>query len=548
MHCAPRPRVGSARDRRGDATHARRLREDEVTPKKERDPADAASPSAPSPPLPPPPPSRRGLLAVALGLLLAGFAVALYAVLVRPDYVVLVRMDELEEGWFRARLEEFAKKRRVRLTTRSYADAAQLERVLRAETLERKSRILLLQSPHAMLSALAEEDLVRPLEDVRNPRSVRVLLGAMAEVAAGPGNARGRAHYVPATISTPLLFHSRRQVADAVNHWGDDRGRIDQALRAHNGGGLPTGYRLEPDPEDWDTYDIAVLAAYWATRPHEGLTVPRVAHAAGGEAAAQDLATRAYSHGARAEEMLELDGVALRDALIWESVFFERGWYHPSMATERWTPREILNAAAQGQVFLGWLDSADLFRLHGTGAQGLEGFLREPADLAVSRVPRGVSLELERGQVARAGDPHAAVAGTWWAIPRSAPDAALAYDLLEHVSGREFQLAWAQTFGRLPARRDLLSQIDVVFEADWQFAIARAAKKQALDYGRALPQAARWRRSEEALVTGWREACVERRLTEPLAIAGVFRRALSAAGTAAAAPAPGPAAVDSGGR
>lgn len=514
-----------------------------MTPTKERGTADAA-------PSLPPPPSRRGLLFVALGLLLAGFAVALYAILVRPDYVVLVRMDDLEEGWFRTQVADFAEKRRVRLTTRSYVDAAELERVLRAETLERKSRILLAQVPHSMLSPLAEEDLVRPLEEVRNPRSVRLLLAGMAEDAVGPGTARGRAHYVPATISTPLLFHSRRQVADAVNHWADDRERIEQALRAYNGGGLPNGYRLEPDPEDWDTYDVAVLAAYWAARPYEGLTVPRVAHAAGGEAAAQDLATRAYSHGARSEELLELDGVALRDALAWESVFVERGWYHPSMAGERWQPREILTAAAQGQLFLGWLDSADLFRLHGTGAQGLEGFLREPADLGVSRVPRGASLDLERGSVARAGDPHAAISGTWWAIPRSAPDAALAYEMLEHVSGREFQMAWARTFGRLPARRELLTEIDLVFEPDWQFAIARAAKKQAIDFGRALPRAARWRRSEAALVAGWLEACVERRLTEPRAIATVLGRARTAGGGTAAAPPPGapPPPADSGGR
>ncbi len=495
-----------------------------MTPKPDHSPApDASGPDA-GPPAPPRRPAR-GFLFVALGLLLAGLAVALYAVVYRPDYVILVRMDEIEEGWFRTQVADFARKRHIRLTTRTYRDGDELERLLRAAALERKSRILVAMVPQEMLTPLAEEDLIQPLDGLEDRLPLRALLATMAPPASAPATARGRPHYVPATIATPLLFYSRKQVADAVAHWSEERGVIDAALQKENGLGLPTAYRLEDDPGDWDTYDIAVMAAYWAVRPYEGLTVPRVAHAAVGAAAGQDLASRAYSHGAHSEELLELDGTALRDALAWESVFLREGWYHPSMTKENWRPRDLLGAAAQGQLFLGWLDSADLFRLHGTGATGLEGFLREPADLGVARVPRGVSLDLTRGYVARSGDPRAAVSGAWWGIPRSAPDPALGFDLVRQLSEREFQTAWARTFGRMPARRDLLAEIDLVFEPPWQFAIARAAKRQALDLGRALPNAARWRRSEAALVAAWREGCVEQHLTGALDLAMVLRRA-----------------------
>ena len=72
----------------------------------------------------PAPPSRRGLLLVAMALLLAGLAVALIAILYRPDYVVLVPFDEPEERWFRTRIADFAEKRHVRLSTRAYKDEA----------------------------------------------------------------------------------------------------------------------------------------------------------------------------------------------------------------------------------------------------------------------------------------------------------------------------------------------------------------------------------------------------------------------------------------
>ncbi|MEO6461775.1 MAG: extracellular solute-binding protein [Candidatus Eisenbacteria bacterium] len=504
-----------------------------MTPKTDRSPAAGASDPEAAPPTPPGRPSR-GFLLIALGLLIAGLGVAVYTVVYRPDYVMLVHMDELEEGWFRTQIADFARKRHIRLTTRAYRDGDELERLLRAASLERKSRVLVAMVPQSMLTSLAEEDLVQPLDGLETRVRIRAFLAAMTPQASGHAMARGRPHYVPATIATPLLFYSKRHVADAIAHWSEARARIDGALQKENGVGLPAGYRLEDDPADWDTYDIAVLAAFWASRPHDGMTVPRVAHAAVGDAALQDLASRACAHGARSEELLELDGVALRDALAWESVFLREGWYHPSMTKEQWQPRNLLSAAAQGQLFLGWLDSSDLFRLHGTGAQGLEGFLREPTDLGVSRVPRGVSLDLERGTVARAGDSHAALTGTWWGIPRAAPDADLAFELVKHLSEREFQVAWARTFGRMPARRDLLAEIDILFEPPWQFAIARAAKKQALDFGRVLPHAARWRRNSAALVTAWRQGCVERHLTGALDLAMVLRRAMPGTGVAGA--------------
>src|SRR5688572_17516527 len=183
-----------------------------MTPKPDRagDRGAAAPPDAPA--VPPKPP--RALLWVALGLLVAGFAVALYAFLYRPDYVVLVRFDDLEEGWFRTQIADFAEKRHVHLTTRSYRDGAELERLLRAEALERKSRVLAALVPQSMLSLLAEEDLVVPLDEVRGKNPLRAFLGRMAAEATAPASARGRAHYVPATISTPLLFYSKRQLAD----------------------------------------------------------------------------------------------------------------------------------------------------------------------------------------------------------------------------------------------------------------------------------------------------------------------------------------------
>jgi len=322
-----------------------------------------------------------------------------------------------------------------------------------------------------------------------------------------------------------------------VAGWEADRARIDAGLRAAGGSGLPTKYRLEPDPDDWDTFDLAVLAAFWADRADDGLAGPRVAHAAVGDAATLDLATRAFSQGAGTAELLDLDGVELRDALAWESVFFAAGWYHPAMTKEDWEQEQLLSAAAQGQVYLGWLDMPHLFRLHGTGAPGLEGFLKDPADLGVARVPRGVSLDLAGTLPARGGDSRAALTGTWWTIPRTTPDPRLAADLVLMLTAREFATDWARAFGHLPARRDLLAEIDLVFEADWQFTIARIAKKQALDRSRPQPATLRWRNNGRALVAVWRRMCAGEHVTDPLALGIALAKEAGAAAAGRAAPA-----------
>jgi len=494
-----------------------------VTPKQDR----STKPNATTPP------ARRGLLLVAMGLLLAGFAVALTAILYRPEYVVLVPFDDAEEGWFRTRIADFAEKRHVHLTTRAYKDEDELERMLNAEALERKRRVLVALVPRASLATLGEEELALPLDDVRGTARARALVDAMAPHALAPAVARGSAVlFVPATISTPLLCFSRARVAEAVAGWEADRPRIEAALRAVGGTGLPEKYRLEENPEGWDTFDLAVLAAYWAGRPYDGSTEPRIAHSATGDAAIVDLAARAFAQGVTAADMLDLDAIELRDALVWESAFFAAGWYHPAMTKENWQPRDLQSAAARGQIFLGWLDMPHLFRLHGTGAPGLAGALRDPADLGVSRVPRGVSLDLDRGRPARGGDPYAALTGLWWMVPRNSPDAPLGFDLVAMLAEREFQADWARAFGRLPTRQDLLAEIDLLFETDWQFKIARTAKRQALDLGRGQPGSTRWRRNGRALVAAWREACVARKTTSPLDI-GVTLERHAAGGVAA---------------
>src|SRR5436190_2118344 len=83
-------------------------------------PAAAPTPAGPS----------RALLGVALVFLLAGLGLTLYAVVHRPDYVVLVGLDKAEVRWLQPRMDKFAEAHHVRIALRPWADRAELLRLL----------------------------------------------------------------------------------------------------------------------------------------------------------------------------------------------------------------------------------------------------------------------------------------------------------------------------------------------------------------------------------------------------------------------------------
>jgi ABC-type glycerol-3-phosphate transport system substrate-binding protein len=482
-----------------------------VTPRKqEGGPAPAGASDAKATPAPP---SRRVLLAVALALLAAGFTIAMIALFRRPGYVVLVRMDVTEESWFRTHIEEFAQQHRVRLTTQAYRTTDELERLLAAEHLARKPRIVLVQTPQDMLSPLVEGGIMRPLTDVVGAQRLDRTFAQFVPEAVTPAHLNSKPYYFPGTLTAPLLFYSRARVAEAAEHWESVRDRVDGWLKQANGHGLPAGYSFEANPNEWDSYDLAVAAAYWASKPFDGFQTPRVAHRARREpGTAMDLAGMVYRMGGVNENLLALDGPPLWDAFAWESFLLEHGLYHPAMIRESWDAGDLHTAIAQGQLFLCLLDQPDLFLLHGTGASGSDGLLRNAADMGVSRVPRGASLEQTRGTPSRAGNPYSVRSGTWWGIPVSSPDAPLGLNLAEHVTSVSFQTEASRAFGHFPTRRQLAQSLDELFREDWMYDVARISRRQIFDLGRALPLSPRWRKLQAVLVASWYDVCVSRKL------------------------------------
>jgi len=480
------------------------------------DPTPYATPGATpgGAPAAPPPPSRF-LLGLALLFFIGGAALTLYAVLHRPDYVVLVAMDKAEVRWFQARMQKFGDDHHARIAVQAWSDRAELARLLARDRAQRHPRILLADVPFDRVVALADSGAILQLAHVKPLGKIDALLSTYLPFALAPARVAGRLYVVPSRLRTECLYYSKAHVADAYAHWQDARPQIEEWLKAANGRGLPSDFTFDANPALWDSYDVFVAAAYWATRPDRaGMKVARVAHVvAPEEALALDLASRADVMDAGNAELLDVDGERLGDALAWESMFFAHGLYHPAMLKERWTASAVLDAVAQGQVWMATLEPRDLLRLR--GLPGQDPYVKDASDIGVALFPRGESLLLMRNDPARRGDPRAARTGYGWGVPASCPDPALAAQLLGDLTSEETTADLAQSLGWLPPRNGVEGDLDVLFRDKRSYEIALVGAHQLVAYGRSLPESPRWAEAQGALARLWEKTCVREQKTAP---------------------------------
>jgi ABC-type glycerol-3-phosphate transport system substrate-binding protein len=446
---------------------------------------------------------------------------------------VLVGLDRIELRWFQARMERFGEDHRARIAVRAWSDRADLLRLLARDRATGHPRILLADVPFDRMMTLVDSSAILPLAGALGTGRAADLLAPFEPAALAPGKFGGRAYFMPSRLSTLCLYYSKAHVADACAHWQAMRPQIERWLSDANGAGLPNEYVLEADPELWDSYDVFVAAAYWASLDVSGMKVARVAHViAPEEALALDLASRTDALGGGNTELLDANGDRLADALAWEAMFFRHGLYHPAMMKERWTAFDVEGAVAQGQVWMALLEPRDILRLR--GLPGQDGFVKDAADLGVASNPRGASLLAMQHYPAHTGDSWAARTGYGWGVPAACPDPKFAGALLQFLAGDETTADAATTLGWLPPRRGIRDEVETLYRDRKSQDIARVAAQQLFERGRALPESPRWAEAQPALVRLWEQAAVRDQLTTPRALVEAMRQA---AGPPAAPPA-----------
>jgi len=397
----------------------------------------------------------------------------------QPGFSVLIRMMDIQDRWFRRHIvAPFAQSHHTKITVMTFDKFWDLEVMLQLDAASKQPSIGVVKVPLEMTRPLASR--MRAYDDMMDEKALRVLKEAFDPKALALGTINGKLIYLPRKLETRMMVYLKSRVSEAVAGWGAFKTDINEALRADNGYGLPAGYRLEADPNQWDFYDLFVVAYTWAHTPYFGIKMPRMAHRGkkyGGTVVG--LTDRIYQLGGTAADVLKVAVTPVVDMFVWESVFKKNGLYHPGMWQDPWSGGGIWNAMKDGKVFLAMMHQIDTFYIHGGTHPAMQGYLVDPDDLGVAVMPRGVSFALdENGRPVRTGGRRAGTSGWFWAIPKTAPKPGLCVEFARWITNHENHLAECRTFGMMPVRGDILVDLKAAFPKGWMADVFAVSVRQ----------------------------------------------------------------------
>ena len=422
---------------------------------------------------------------------------------------ILIRMMDMQDSWFREQLiPAFEEEYNCEITVVTFDQYPDIGVMLDLEKKSGRHTIGVIKTPLEEVYPLVAKEFMMPLTDLANAED----LAEYVDIGVEAGQVDGVQYYIPRKLEANTLFYLPSKVADALSNWEPMHDDINTMFENFNGFGLPAGFTLEEDPNEWDWYDLAVVSYYWAhTQGEDGLTMPRMAHRGkdyGGTLS--ELLTKIYQMGGNADDVLAMDTDPVIDMFEWEAFYVHNDLYNPSMWEESWSGGGIWKGFAAGTVYAAFMHQIDAFFLHGGTTPDMAGYLIDPADMATAVMPKGVSLELDaEGKSLREGGHNSNFSGWWWGIPATTPDAQLSYDLIRFITSYEWHSKETSIFGMMPVRNDIYTNLAGSFPEEWMQNVFNTALAQ-YDAGVVgAPQVPAWSDIGQNYRNAWFDVCTD---------------------------------------
>ena len=418
---------------------------------------------------------------------------------------VLIREMDTQDKYFRENIiKPFEKEHGVKINVVSFDAYSDIDSMIKLEMSTGKKTIGLFETPSSEASILLGKKMVYPLEEVVNKDQLQKDLSEYVESSLKVGSVDGKNYFIPRKMELNTMVYLKSKVSDAIKNWSKYKNEINDMVKKENGYGLPDGYTLNNDPNEWDSYDVAVASYYWKNTDYNGLKSPRTAHRGKNyESSVDDLMTGIYGYNGTAQDMLTMNTAPVKDYYKWESFMASNKLYNSSMWEQEWSGGSIWKAFSNEQVFLAlYMSQMDEFNIHGGSNPEMTGYLNNPSDMGVAMVPAGVSLEMKDGKPARVGN-HVSGNFEWvWGIPKTSPDAKLSYELVRWITSKEVQKQECQIFGIAPIRKDVLNDIKS-FKEPWMGEIFEAANKQGQQKNLEIPNVPEWYQAGQVYLDMW---------------------------------------------
>jgi maltose-binding protein MalE len=377
---------------------------------------------------------------------------------------VLISMLPTQAEFFETEvLKPFEKKEKIKIEAERYSNVDSLT----FELQKHQRQVCVVKVPFDKASSLVDQGLVRPLEDFLTADELKgfndtYLLGSL-------GRIDGKQYYMPRKFETRIVVYLKSRVAEAVLSFSFDSAAVSAALKKYNGFGLPTGYTLEENPEAWDFYDVFTAGWIWANTAYDGKKAGRIGHRGRKySGTALRVIDRAFSLGADSAQIVNMNGQAVTDAFYWEAIYAASGCYSVRMMKEQWSGAGVWEGFKDGDVFFSFMTQLDCFMIHGTGRDGIDGFISNPDDLGYAIMPAGCSFELNSAGVPAYEGSHAiSTGGWWWGIPADFPEPRAGYNIICAITNTTNQVQESNRFGMVPVRKDILSDMSMLFGGGW---------------------------------------------------------------------------------
>ncbi len=432
----------------------------------------------------------------------------------KKEITVLLRMMNAQEKFFKEQIiPDFEAQNNCKVSVLTFNNEWDIERLLKLESSKKDPSIALVKTPFELTRVLVSKGYLNDLYSVNDSDQVKQDLAEYHQLASGLGFFDGLPYYLPRKLETRILFYRKSKVADAVSKFEKHRSRISDELKTQNGYGLPAGYALESDPSQWDFYDLYVVGSIWANEDYNNVKMGRIAHRGaryGGTAL--DLVDKSLQLGATKDDILSLTADKNVSAYVWERIFVRNGLYNQGMWQESWKGENIYNAIKDGKVFLTNIQQIDAFLIHGWKDDALmSSYLPQEDDMGLAVVPNAVSFELDTaGKAVFEGTRSISTGGWWWGIPKTTPDAKLAYKLARFITSREMQAKECSRFGMVPVRKDILNKLPQVFDQGWVGDIFKVSVDQiALNELTTVPLVKTYAELSQNVIDAWYGLCVE---------------------------------------
>ena len=388
----------------------------------------------------------------------------------KKSLVVLINTLPVQQRYLRDEvIGGFEKLYKCKIHFLNYQTNENLINLLAADSAN--TRIALVSVPFDMARDLASSNKITPLDDIVSESVFQFDSEMYFENFLKFGEIDGKYYYLPHKVEVPVLFYLKSKVSDALSKYLKYQKEIDVVLKAANGFGLPNGYILEENPNEWDLYDIFVVGYIFANEEYE--------NGKDGRIFSQNIfftskdnrrvADYASALGADGEDFQNLSGEGLEEMRLWKQYFMENNIFNKMSYSRDVSPLESYLAIRNGDIFMAYFVQNDCFNVvEGTDESRMFPYISDVSDVGVALVPSAVSFTLDKnGNLTNAGRRISEINGFVWGIPENAKEKDLAYLLIQYLNNRNHNTKESVRFGDIPVRQDVLTNLQNIYDERW---------------------------------------------------------------------------------